>query len=212
MNTTDLLDVFRQEVFDLAAPYLWADALIYAYIDDAHKQFCRDTDGIEDARSFKLVITPTNEWYKLDPQILKMRSAIDPATGDDIPLVAIEKMRNNNMKFGAVAGPIRALITGMEKGYVRAWPIPNVASTVELRTFRLPADVAAGDDFEIDGQHVLPLLLWVKYKAYDVQDTETFDKGASDRFKGKWDAYCAKAKAEQARLRRPVSTVTYGGI
>ena len=56
MNTTELLAVFRQEVFDLETPYLWSDALVYTYIDEAQKQFCRDTYGIEDSSSFTLAI------------------------------------------------------------------------------------------------------------------------------------------------------------
>ena len=35
MNTTELLAIFREEVADIELPYLWSDALIYAYIDDA---------------------------------------------------------------------------------------------------------------------------------------------------------------------------------
>jgi hypothetical protein len=212
MNTTELLTVFREEVFDQTPDYLWSDALVYTYIDDAQKQFCRETDGIEDARSFTLSIKADGtEWYAINARILKIRDAIDPATGNDVPLVAVEKMRANGMKFDLTLGPLKALVTGMQKGYVRAWPKPNVASTVELRTFRLPEDIAAGDDFEIDAQHVLPLLFWVKHKAYGKQDSEVYDKNAADRNLKDWKDYCAAAKREQSRLRRPVSTVAYGG-
>lgn len=213
MNTTELLAVFRQEVFDLATPYLWADSLIYTYIDDAQKQFCRWTYGIEDARSFKITIkSDGTEWYALDPAILKVRSATTQDTGDDMPLVASEKMREKGMKFDGKVGPTRALITGLEKGYVRTHPVPNTASVVELSTFRLPADVVAGDDFEIDPQHILPLLYWVKSKAYGVQDTETYNPKLAAEFEQKFRDYCAQAKVEQSRMRRPVSTVSYGGL
>lgn len=213
MNTTELLGVFRAEVFDLVVPYLWSDALIYTYIDDAQKQFCRWTYGIEDARSFKLSIKADGtEWYAIDPLILKVRSATDQATGDEVPLIAVEKMRERGLKFDGKQGPLRALITGLEKGNVRAHPVPNVASVVELATFRLPNDVAAGDDFEIDPQHILPLLHWVKHKAYGVQDAETYDPRKSAESEQKFRDYCAQAKVEQSRVRRPVSTVAYGGL
>jgi len=213
MTTTELLAVFRQEVFDLQTPYLWADSLIYTYIDDAQKQFCRWTYGIEDARNFKLTIkTDGTEWYALDPMILKLRDAIDPATGDSITLVAAEKMREKGMKFDGKQGPLRALVTGLEKGYVRTHPVPNVASVVELHTFRLSNDVGANDEFEIDAQHILPLLYWVKSKAYGVQDTETYNPKLSAEFEQKFRDYCAQAKVEQSRARRPVSTVSYGGL
>lgn len=213
MNTTELLAIGRQELFDLETPYLWSDALLYAYIDEAQKQFCRDTYGIEDSRRFKLTILADGTvWYAIDPLILKIRDVVDATTGKTVDLVAMEKMGEKGMKFDGHQGPLSALITGMDKGFVRAYPIPNQESTVELRVFRLPVDIAAGDDFEIDPQHVLNLLYWVKYRAYMVQDAETSDKTKAAGNKAMWDAYCALAKVEQSRQRRPVSTVTYGGI
>lgn len=213
MNTAELKDVIRQEVYDTVEPFLWADSLIYTYIDDAQKQFCRDSYGIEDSRSFKISVKADGTiWYAVDPLILKLRGAFDSATGNPVPFVAVEKMADNNLKFDGTVGRIRAFITGMEKGYVRALPIPNTASTVELQTFRLPYDVAAGDDFEIDPQHILNLGDWVKYRLYSVQDAETRDDKKAAAYKTSFEAYCVKAKAEAGRLRRPVSTVTYGGL
>ena len=212
MNTTELLGVFRQEVFDLELPYLWSDALVYSYIDDAQKQFCRDTNGILDSRSFKLKVVPGTEWYKTDPKILKLRDAVDPATGNLVPIIAVEKMRDNHMRFDGTVAPLKALVAGLEENTLRAWPVPSVAATIELRTYRLPETVAAGDDLEIAEQHHRHLLHWVKHLAYDVQDTETYDKGASEKYEMHHRAYCAKALVEQNRARRPVSTVTYGGI
>lgn len=212
MNTTELKDVFREEVMDLETPYLWSDSLVYTYIDEAQKQFCRWTDGIEDARSFTLnILADGTEWYAIDPAILKLRSAIDPSTGNDVHLFSIEKMRDNGLRFDGTLGRVRYLITGMEKGFVRAYPKPNEASTVELRTFRLPLTVGEGEDFEIDEQHHLNLLMWVKYRAYSKQDSEARDDKKAAGYKSQFEAYCAEAKAEQGRVRRPVSTVTYGG-
>lgn len=212
MNTTELLGVFRQEVFDLELPYLWSDELVYSYIDDAQKQFCRDTNGILDSRSFKVKVVPGVEWYKTDPKILKLRDAVDPATGNLVPIIAVEKMRDNHMRFDGAVAPLKALVAGLEENTLRAWPVPSVAATIELRTYRLPETVGAGDDLEIAEQHHRHLLHWVKHLAYDVQDTETYDKGASEKYEMRHRAYCAKALAEQDRARRPVSTVTYGGI
>lgn len=213
MTNTDLLATFRLEVYDTVAPYLWSDSLVYTYIDDAQKEFCRLTYGIEDSRSFKLTVPGdgTTEWFAIDPAILKLRSAVD-ANGVNVPLVSVEKMDTAGLKFDGSKGAIRALITGLDKGYVRAVPIPNIAATVYLRTFRLPADMGVGDDFEIDAQHVLNLLLWVKYRAYSVQDAEARDDKKAATNKALFEQYCEKAKAEQGRLRRPVSVTTYGGI
>jgi hypothetical protein len=213
MNTTELLALARAELYDIETPYLWSDAMLYTYIDDAQKQFCRLTYGIEDARSFKITIKADGtEWYAIDPAILKIRDASDASTGDDVPLIASEKMRQQGLKFDGNQGPLRALITGLEKGYVRTHPKPNTASVVELHVFRLSEDVAAGDDFEIDPQHHINLLDWVKKRAYSVQDAETSDPRKAAEHEQAFKVYCAAAKVEQSRARRPVSTVAYGGL
>ena len=212
MNTTELLAVFREEVFDLTAPYLWSDALVYRYIDDAQKQFCRDTYGIADARNHSLSTSAGVEWYDLDPRILKIRGATEQATGRSVIMVPAEKTTDQHIRFDGAFGPIKAFVTGLEKNVLRAWPMPNQTQTVTLSVFRLPTSIASGDDFEIDEQHVLPLLFWVKHKAYDVQDTEVFNPQASDKYRAKWDAYCAKALNEQSRASHVAGTVIYGGV
>lgn len=212
MNTTELLGVFRQEVADVELPYLWSDALVYTYIDDAQKQFCRWTYGIADSRSFKLSIKPATDWYKTDPRILKLRSAQDAVTGLDIPIVPSEKMADRGMRFDGRVGTPRAIVPDLDDNLLRIWPLPNALGTLTLRTFRLPTTVAAGDDFEVRDEHQLNLLLWVKHRAYSVQDSETTDKRKAAEYREAFMAYCAAAKLEQDRLLRPTGTVTYGGI
>lgn len=213
MNTTELLAVFREEVSDMELPYLWSDALIFRYIDDAQKQFCRLTYGIEDSRSFKITTLVNTEWYKLDARILKLRDVVNLTTlGKDVPMIAAEKVADHGLRFDGSVGPVKALITGLEKDYVRTYPTPNVSEVLELRTFRLPVTVEKDDDFEIDEQHHLPLLDWVKHRAYNVQDAETTDTKKADKFETAFRNYCATSKIEQSRARRPVSAVTYGGL
>jgi len=280
MTTTELLALFRTEVFDLELPYLWSDTWVYGAIDAAQKQFCRDTFGVADSRSFTVNIISGTQWYTTDAKILKIRDAVVSTTGLDMPLIAFEKMHENSMKFDDKCGPPLALITGLDENTLRVWPIPftrtvpvvranstayvvgdiitvvsgattryfacvvpgttaaavgtlydgaytapitdgtasfaddtaSLSSTVELRTFRLPITVEAGDDFEIPEQHQRYLLHWVKYLAYSIHDAETYDKGAAERYFAMHKAYCAQAKIEQSRARRPVSTVTYGGV
>lgn len=280
MTTTELLALFRFEVSDEVAPYLWSDATVYGYIDEAQKQFCRDSYGIEDARNFTLSVTSGTSWYSLDPRILKLRTALDQDTGNEIGLVPAEKMRSLGMKFDGAFGTPKALITGLEKNKVRVWPVPTISSsagarldstayalnatvlvtargnvrkylvttagttaasqgtlysgltgevvtdgtavltcqaptavdTLELHVFRLPDTVAAGDDFEIDEQHHRNLLLWVKYRCYDVQDSEVYNPKKAAEYRAAWDRYCARALVEQSRENHSAGYVAYGGL
>lgn len=213
MDTTELLALFRTEVVDATAPFLWSDELIYGYIDAAQKQFCRDSYGIADARTFTVaVLADGTEWYTLNERVLKLRSATDSATGRPVPLVAAENMAGLGMYFDGARGPVRALVTGLEENVVRAWPKPNAAATVNLDTFRLPATVVSGSALTVASHHQRYLLHWVKHLAYDVQDSETYDKNASDKYRARHDAYCAKALLEQSRGMHTAGAVAYGGI
>jgi hypothetical protein len=194
-------------------PYLWSDDLVYGYIDDAQKQFCRDTYGIPDARSFKVNIRADGTvWYRYDPRILKIRAATLADTGRKVPIVPFEKMDAFGYRFNNTTGPLAALITGLEANVFRAVPIPNQVATINLAVFRLPADAGPGDDLEIEPRHQLGLLHWVKHRAYAVQDTETYDKKASEGYLAKHVLHCARALEDQSRGSHEVGTVIYGGI
>lgn len=212
MTARELLALFRIEVSDLAAPYLWSDAQVVGYLDDAQKQFCRLTEGIEDGRSFKVSITAGKEWYALSPQILKLRKAVSAETGRELKVINVERMTAEGMLFDGRTGPINALVTGIEKHSARAWPVPAVGTVLHLNTFRLSETLAVGDEPEIDEQHHRHLLMWVKHLAYDVQDSETYDSRKAEDFAQRFRAYCTEAKTEQERARRVVGAVVYGGI
>lgn len=288
MNTTELLAQFRSEVSDEAAPYLWGDALVYSYINDAQKWFCRLTNGVSDSRTprvTKIAIQPGVVWYDTDPSILKVRKVTRADTGRDVPVVNAERMADFGIRFDGKVEVLGALVQGLEEHALRAWPVPPantriettcvggaligatsiiVASaeglyagqsvsgvgiapfttvvmitgttvtlslptsaavaasaaiffdlTVELSVFRLPLTEITEDGeqaLEIDSQHHIHLLLWVKSLAYNKQDADAFDRRKSDDFAQDFRSYCAGVKKEQDRARRVVGTVQYGGL
>jgi hypothetical protein len=212
MNTTELLAIFRDEVADTVTPYLWSDALLYAYMDDAQKQFFRWTHGIEDARSFTLALATGTEWYLVDPLILRVKSASWQATGMPIPVLNIEQVEASRIVFNGASGSVMSLISGMEKGHLRTHQVPGTdenAKVIELQTTRLPHDVASGDEFECDAQHVLSLMLWMKHKAYAKQDADTYDIEKSKQFRDEFRLYCVEAKQEQQLLTRNPPVVKF---
>ena len=218
MNSTELIDLYRKEMRDTEEPYLVDDASLYSYLDDAQKWFCRLTEGIEDSRTpevTRLAVVPSTEWYPTSKLILKIREAHRIDTGLPIEILNAEKASQLGIFFDGRQGPIRYLVTGLDKNYLRAWPVPNETVDIELRVFRYPSApiTDSGDqELEIDDQHHRHLLLWVKHLAYDNHDVEMFDKRKSDEYKAKFEAYCFKAMKEQERARRAVGTVIYGGI
>lgn len=219
MNSTEALALLRQEVFDNETPYLLSDATLYAYLDDAQKMFCRLTHGIEDTRTVeltRLAIEAGTDWYDLSPLVLKVAKAVRVDNGKPLDLVTAEMAEKQGRRFGAtITGVPQALVTGMSKNAVRVWPMPSEAVDVEMTVFRLPLVTITdeGDqEFEVDEQHHQHLLLWAKYRFFDNHDLEIFDPKRSVDYENRFRNYCAKAKNEQERYRRPVGTVAYGGL
>ena len=212
MDATELRNLFRTEMSDAVEPYLLSDDQVYRYLDDAQKQFCRWTEGIEDGRSFTLDIQPDVEWYDTDKSILKLRKVTDDATGRPVAIVNLEKAEDAGIRFDGRTGPIKALVVGISKHQARAWPKPSVATTLTLNVFRLPVTIGQGDELEVDEQHHINLLMWAKYRAYGNEDSEVFNSRKSADHESRFRAYCAEARVEQERARRETGSVTYGGI
>lgn len=218
MNSTELLDLFRSEMADTEEPYLWSDSDVYGYIDDAQKMFCRLTDGLDDATTPEVVdlaVGEGDDWLATHKSILKFRSAYREDTGRPVEIVNYEDLPARGWRLDSTQGPVKALITGMEKHKVRVYPVSNEEVTVKLLVFRLPLESITDEgeqSFEIDEQHHRHLLLWVKHLAYSKQDAETFDKTKAAEFEGKFVVYCGGAKNEQGRAAHKTRVVAYGGI
>lgn len=212
MTTTELLNLFRAEMRDEEEPYLFQDAQIYAYINAAQLEFCRLTEGIEDARSFKLTIVPGTDWYPINKRILKLRKAYDAVTGREVRLINTENATAAGVEYRGLGGPLRAIVVGAQKSMVRAYPVPNISGSIQLEVFRLSNPVEKDDDLEIDEHHHIYLLYWVKRLAYGVHDAETFDARKVAQYEQMFKEYCVKAKDEQVRARHQVGSVAYGGI
>ena len=211
MDATELHDLFRVEMRDMAEPYLFESPTIYSYIDAAQVEFCRLTEGIEDARTFVLDIVADEEWYAVDPKILKLRRARNKATGRPVDTVSVERVEQQGIRFDGRTGPLKALVTGAEKNMVRAWPVPAEATQIQLEVFRMPKTVTEDRvRLEIDPQHHYYLLDWAKHLAFDTRDADVFDPRASENYRAKFVAYCARAKAEQGRARHSAGAVQYG--
>ncbi len=218
MNSTELVELFRQENSDVAEPYLWSDLQLYRYLNEAQEMFCRETFGIEDASTpdiCRLAVEPGTDWYTLSKKILKVRGATRADTGRSIRLLNAEKAPQEGVLFDGRPGPLNALVQGLEKSKLRAWPLPNETVTVELMVFRLPLEVIddTGDqELEIDDQHHMPLLHWMQHRAYSNNDAEVFDPRRAKAGEDAFMAYCRRAKDEQSRATRSTGVVAYGGI
>ena len=219
MTPRALMDIFREEVSDTVAPYLWSTPLLYAYMSEAQEMFCRLTEGIEDSSTpsvCRINVAPAADWYPVSPLIRKIRSATRMDTGAPVRLTNMEKAPHEGVRFDGRPGPLKAFVTGLERHKVRAWPLPSESVVVELSVFRLPLTSITGtsndEQFEIDAEHHMALTYWMKHRAYGKEDTETYDRQKAEQFEARFLRYCEQAKEEQVRQRHIPGTVVYGGI
>jgi len=115
MDGATFIKRFREETVDEAQPYLWSDALILRYLDEAQTDFCRRTEGIEDsASSVCSVAVPAGAAVvKLDPKIRKVRAARLAGHALPLDITSVEEARQNN---AATSGTPRTLVLGLGGG------------------------------------------------------------------------------------------------
>ena len=216
MNSTEILEVFRETVSDEEIPYLWSDAEAYRFMNDAQRVFCRETGGLGDGSSVltQLAYDGTTDWVTVSPLILKFRDATDNATGKEVTIVNYEDLRKHGLAFDGRTGPVRNLVIGIEAGRARLYPAPTEAGQINLIVDRLPLKQITDSDqkLEIADQHHEHLVLWMAHRAYNKQDAETMNNRKAAEFEARFKQYCFDAKAEKERAMHKTRVVSYGGI
>jgi len=226
MDSTGLYDTFRSDVVDTARPYLWTDDEVWRYATAAHNMFLRLTGGVVDfmSEACEATVTAGEPLVELHPSILRIMSATMRSDTRPIEIINptdVSKMRTTD--YGQVkqlimdntAGVVRYFVLGLQKGYARLVQVPTADDTIDLNIYRLPLKPVDGPDQEIsdiEEDHHIYLLAWMKHLAYKKQDADTFNPKASEQGKQDFQAYCALIKAERARYMYKPGTVAYGGL
>lgn len=232
MTPAQLKDLFRSDTRDEATPYLWSDAEIFVYMDDAQKMFCRKGGGIADSSSAMCAIPVQagDTYVDYDSRILKLRDLRRASDGRNVNILNFEDLGHpgsamddygqtvpfgaGGKKFATEPSPITGVVVGMEVNKLRLVAPAIADDTLRAIVYRLPLATITGTStaFEIDEQHHRHLLHWMKHLAHEKQDAETYDRGRSTEFQAKFLAYCDEAKAERERREHKYRTVAYGGI
>lgn len=216
MNSGELYTLFRGDIGDEVAPYLWTDTEVYLYMNDAYRMFARNTGGIADATSAvtKIALVAGEEHAEVDPSILRFRQAKLRSTGAEVKVINEE---DEPAMLRNIAGTVKYMVIGAERNKVRWLNIPQVSDIVDITVYRLPLDVLleGNEAFtfpDIGAEHVEHLTLHMKARAYGKQDADSFDKSKRDHNKNLFEEYCLKAKAEWERYKHKTRSVAYGGI
>ena len=226
MNTTELYDSFRADVVDFSKPYLWTDDEVWRYMADAQRMFVRLTGGIADfdSEATTLDIVAGESVFNCHPSVLRIMRATRRSNGGNIEVINstdIGKMRSidyaqvKQLQIDGVAGPVRYMMIGANKKFGKWVQTPAEADAVDLMIYRLPLTILDGPEqeiSEIDEEHHLHLLDWMKHLAYKKHDADTFDPKASEVSKLHFEEYIALSKREVERFKHKQRVVSYGGL
>lgn len=90
-----------------------------------------------------------------------------------------------------------------DNAFMRLYPVPQEAGTLEVHAIVLPADLYPGMALPFQARQDYDLLLmWAKHMAYAKQDADTLDLTRSDSFKRQYDIAVRDRCSEIDRIRR----------
>ena len=215
MNTTELVAAFRQDVIDLAEPYLWSDAEILRYANDAQTMFCRAGAGISDVLT---ITVPANTLFVPIPStVWKLRGITRDYDGREVKIVNYEDSQSiaaSQIRLDERFGPLVCVVVGLKDNYLRVVAKQSLETSLTAVVYRLPNTplTALGQSLEIDAIHHLHLLWWMKFLAYSKQDSETFEKARADDCQSQFLIYCKQSREEREQKEHKYRTVRYGGL
>lgn len=238
MTLQGLIDFWRSQVSDEAAPYLWSDDEALLFAIDAQDMFVRKIGGISvetvaaasDVGNLFLhdiALTPNVATTAHSPYILRIRSGklmtaktvVRFISEADAPISSVQSHDYNQGRVPAYlddtdTGPVAAAIIGLADYSLRWFKVPVTADTCRMHVYRLPYPRIAdqGSALEIEEQHHMHLAKWMKHLAYSKEDAETYDKDLAAKNEAAFTKYCDDAKAEKDRQRFKPRIVHYGGL
>lgn len=215
MQLQQLITLFRQEAFDTAQPYLWSDAELTSYANEAQEMYCRQTAAIRDASSSaaQLAVTANSQWAPLDDRVLKIRWARSALTNKLLLVKDVADLPETD-RPPVVYAP-RFIYMGVEDGKVMFDSIPAVNDTIMLMVERMPmfALQFSADELEITPSHQSMLTHWMMFRAFGKPDSDAYNPARSANERQLFFDTCQFARVDQERLihtnRRVVS---YGGL
>ena len=234
LETCDIYELLRLEINDKELPgngdsslSLWSNEELYHYIDEAHREFARDTLCLLDATTFDAVaITAGSAWVEFDERIVELRRVYLNSTGNMVEFMTLNDFERGNVyaaDYGAqrlnsswkqTTGTPSVLITDMETGKGRLYPIPSADDSLEMIVYREPLYEIedTNTDLEIDSKFRRALINGAAMQAYSKDDVETYNGDAIRYHASLWEKAKQDALSFFRKKIRRAPVTTYGGI
>lgn len=228
-TVASLLTLFRSEVDDTATPYLWSDTEFFQYLNEAQKEFARETRCFKDSVTKSVCesrVRANISYADIDERIIDIRRAQLASASKPLSVYNMNEMdaafvqgdygNELAVDWTTSTGTPRIIIKDVTKDKVQLVPQPTVDDTLKMWVIRLPLDEILSDKSSLEiseSTHQLLLLDYVKFRAYSKNDADTYDPDQASKYEG---AFYGKlrtmVKPEFAKKTRRPATVRYGGI
>lgn len=176
-----LFDAFRREVRDTIAPYFWSETEVYDYMTDAESMVAQRILCIQDMTSEAAVydITASEPEVVLHESVIRIRDAtlISADTDHPLDILSADNMQDFGLRaIRTTTGRPNTLFTGATTNGVRLYPIPSTDAQLALSIYRTPLNpLTVSASFEVPKQYRSAMLEWMKYRAYNKDDVESYD-------------------------------------
>lgn len=187
MTLKELIDYARRRLDDTKTPFFWSKADLTLWVNEAEQEAARRARLLVDSRSAEvcqLSVVAGESYLQLDPRVLYVRRA--KLTSQDHYLQKLDVRDLDECRPGwesETSSDIVGWVQNEDSRYIRVYPEPTVADTLNLAVSRLPLqDLAAdGDIPEIPPHLHLKLHHWVLWRAYSSDDADVRDDDKADR-------------------------------
>lgn len=180
MTLSDLVVAARLELFDAQAPYLWSDAELKSWTNEAVMEAVRRGYQILDSETediCRLAYDAGESLLVLDPRVIVVRRA--KVQGQILALERTKVPRLDQIWPGWQTHTARyptQYADDYVSGSIRLYPIPTDGGVIEMQVAREPlVEMEDDDEPEIHSRHHRQLLHWVKYRCLSKHDVETAD-------------------------------------
>lgn len=184
MNLTELIAAARTDILDdTVSPYLWSDAQLTRYANEAIKEACKRAPLLR--RTYNVKVISGKAEYTLESSV---RTILFAKLNNQVESLA----QSTDAALSAVDYQWRDL-TGVPKAYVRTntklrlYPNPTTDDVLVLNTTNIPDEDFDLED-EFDQTYIESLMYWIAYKAYMLNDADTFNPVKASEFRQLFDA------------------------
>ena len=186
MTLTELLQAFRAQADDGVEPYLWSDASITGWLNEAENESCIRAGLLVDTATTSvavMTVTANNAWITLSPLVLDVTRAVLDSTETLLRCEGPDELDLWEPGWEDATGTPESYY--LDGARLRLIPTPTANDSLKLRVRRLPATplttASPTASPEIPAEHHRGLLDWALFRAFSQRDADQAGPGLAEQ-------------------------------